>query len=1468
MAIYYSAELQAGGNFPLIDSDAIRGGYRSVNTLEELNQIDKSFVKEGMLCFVANNQTFYRYNRNFWIETKINNNSGVPILTKQMEDELGSNIPDKYIKIPDDKDLNGPVTNNTITITNNGNYIDILFSAIRKLQSEVARLKNSFRYGINSYTNTATAMSTVLNDNKNIDEEPLWAIEENDLSQLIECTFEMGVEHPLVGEVVADLDNKLLYITQADFIDPEKGFSVQPDPKSFLYLTADSKQISIEFGGETITNIDLNTLDFAKVSLYNIMILVSKKTTKDSTDPTLYGDNYIWISIQDAHTDKVLIQGYYNNSNVLSKSKVQLSTAHYISKISFNNLKLYKFNSYTKAQDFSSEVIPNIPNDENYKFGVAHLTIRSIQNNDMLKQVINQLQNNELIWIEATSELLIKSKGKIYNIGSNKHNNNNMTIEELIANLNNLGIIITNNQSGDYDIKLANLSGITFIHQETGKKFRLEVDSEGKLRSTLEDTDTLKKRLEGLSFINSEERGFVSKLRIAEANRDGASFSGATDVGLLSDRIKIGAIYSPIPGRTVYGCSHAYIELENSSDKDFNLTGCYLHMAYKNKAETVIKTLPLTGTLKAGSTYLIRCKQYANFKDKNTVIKVKTFDQEWYDNGQLLDLQKEGLHLLLIYNTPTTLTTVTYAEKYPGKKSWKIKNDNLIDAVQVRDKSITSWVTDLFSINDAGITRDYILKNTYELDPAKQAFQALCEKDSSRTRGTGKNDFKPLYIDVDTISFPHSSEEYPVNLFTPKASFENKNISTDKSKLNTDRPNMVYCSFGINMHTTRCFNWVSVGSFNEYVWIRKKGTQTWTKFESYSHSDSPVASVTVGDFTRKGFSAEVNNAVYARIQGRFPGDNSFYTVHKCIIETTAPVGTKQEYEYMVGRDSVIGKPDLDHISKIMMFTIYPENTEPRIYQTTDQQGFYWLEYQTWAGSAKALFEKIESDLKKETFIPIIINTGDMTQNGTRVNEWLDYYNGGSCLTDKYEHMSVVGNNDLCGSNPDLLGTGDDSGKSNSYYHFLFQCFEIPDNTDLIINGKYAPSTYYFECKVGPSNYERIIGINSEFTFINCKEWFKLTTSDPDIVYNIYTGWTTGNTIAVQTPEYTKSFTPIYNTLYKWLSEPGRRCITACHEMPFTVMTRQNLTVDSSNPGYTNESRSVDGKVGGALIGSHLNQLTKVDNTAMYWFSRLLEAKGVKLCIGGHKHTYTCSYPVREFYFYANGTKNSLKDGPMPMGPDLSDEFANGKHKVTWKYIKKDDSLLISNNGKFKVPDGTYNAFISDNLEFNTSRLPIVKFSGTVYKVSSPTNKAPYTNSELSSVYLPIIGNSTMDNGVVYFMCQATGYKQTSNKELPGSAQAFTQLLPLTTYNSEKNKDEASPEQQLPMFGIVKYKERLTLQLVRVINVQISKKHPLYNNPGDYSTLPVSLEYINCENSDYIKQHFGEWSSQEANIISI
>jgi hypothetical protein len=59
-----------------------------------------------------------------------------------------------------------------------------------------------------------------------------------------------------------------------------------------------------------------------------------------------------------------------------------------------------------------------------------------------------------------------------------------MTTAELIANLEALGIIVTSVEDNNYNLELANLTGVTFIHEGSGKKFDIEIDAEGNFKSS------------------------------------------------------------------------------------------------------------------------------------------------------------------------------------------------------------------------------------------------------------------------------------------------------------------------------------------------------------------------------------------------------------------------------------------------------------------------------------------------------------------------------------------------------------------------------------------------------------------------------------------------------------------------------------------------------------------------------------------------------------------------------------------------------------------------------------------------------------------------------------------------------------------------------------------------------------------------------------------------------------------------
>ena len=1380
MAIELISELTQKNNqkFPLLDANKIRGGIYQPTKLTEMNNIPDNCRKIGMLCYVKEVDKYFKLNtENTWEEANFSGVSSIPVLDQSMLDGMEVQ-PSKYITIPNiEKDLTStPISNK---IEPNGTYVDILFSAIRKLQSEVARLKNAFQYGINSYTDTNTAMSTVTKGITNPDEEPLWCIEEEDLSEIY--SMEINQNHDLLPIQNVDVSTEgILKISNATWTYNKGDIN---DPKLFIYLTTTDIDINIQLLPDYTFNI--KDLNLSKLDSYNIMICINR----------VKNANFIYISIGNAQRSQIIKEGYLNKAKQLQIKAYYLADSYSFNTITFNNLNLSKLNLYSKYQDFSKQVIPSMPTDQDYKYKVAHITVRSVKTQDILKSIQNQLPNNELIFVEQGTKLWIKNNDKLFSLSSGGGiiDDGGMDEAGLIEKLKEMGIVREEGQG----LEINDISDLTFIHQDTGSKFKFIVDSSGELRSQKlgVSSELLSFRTQGIE-LKDNVRGFIGQLRSAENNVSNI----AIDAGINADRVKIGAFYAPLKDDEIHGCNRAFVELENTSDSDFYLDGCYLHYTCPNSInEQIVYHLPLTGCLKAGSTYLVVGKKYAN--DANVYIHVDSFDQEWFVNGELIDFTidiSKSYGLALTYgkadlqatdylfksSDSTSLTPLGLADKQSSFPY--ILDSSFIDAIYINKLVANSSNKGYWANSAVAIKSNTMYKNMFELDPAKQAFQSCNKVDSSRSRWQSTNDYWIMDLSNPIIKYPHSKATYELNHFSPKASFEHKNVSTDKSKLNTQKPNMVTCSFGVNIYTTRCFNWISVGYYNEYVWIRKKGNTTWQRFESYK--DNTQSTTTTYPY-RKNYSEDLINTTYKRIIGHFPGDGTAYTAHKCVLvlNQNAP-SSKEVWEYVVGRANG-NNPDSEHTSDIQTFTLYPNTYKPVIYQVTDQQGFHWVEYQVWAAAANKLYEKIQQD-KSNAIIPILINTGDMTQNGTRINEWYDYYEAGKVLFKEYEQMNVVGNNDLCGTNVNNLGTGDDQGKSNSFYFHVFYCYDIDESVfKPVVNNKYIPSLYYFDSK----DY-RFIMINSEITMVNCKDWFGLTDGDKTI--NIYTGFTIG------TDKYNSSFTSIYTMVYNMLNT-NKKCIVACHEMPFTVITNDSITDSQASI-----SRSLNKS--NALIGSHTNQISNTDtNKGTYWLSRLLEFKHVKLCIGGHKHTYACTYPVREYFYFGDGKNSKDNFADYSMSETLEND------NVTWKQNDKD-----------------------------LTKFPLTKRADVG---EATTGFYPYT---------PV---PNLEGGVVYFMCQATGYKLTSNKELPSANQKFSMVIPQTTISG--GADKADNDQKYPMFGIVSLDtDKYTLKLVRIVNSFKSYKFDQLN----YSTDPMILQYFVQNDSD----NYGSWSSTETVMYEI
>ena len=436
-----------------------------------------------------------------------------------------------------------------------------------------------------------------------------------------------------------------------------------------------------------------------------------------------------------------------------------------------------------------------------------------------------------------------------------------------------------------------------------------------------------------------------------------------------------------------------------------------------------------------------------------------------------------------------------------------------------------------------------------------------------------------------------------------------------------------------------------------------------------------------------------------------------------------------------------------------------------------------------------------------------------------------------------------------GTDTEKLGTGDDNGKSNGHYFHVFYCYEVDPEINPIIPSsdetpqyKYIPSFYYFENESSEHiDSYRFVFLDSEITTINCRDWFRRVTSDGTPI-SVYTGWPISDS---DSAEYDGGFKTVYTMIYDILDEArtnGQHIIAACHEMPFTVVTNDNLKI-----GTSNADRSMNGD---SLVGCHCNREGKLKEKSIYWLSRLLEHFQVKLMIGGHKHTYACTNPLREFYFYDNGEKNSLQDGPMTMTRTLEHD-----DEVSWNV-----SLGFVSGDALKTY--SIDSESETKVAFNTTKIPIM---------DTPTESANgvSVNSEIIWPYYGVSEDSYPK--VVYMMCQATGFKLKSNKELPSNQQKFSYVIPHT--DNSGTSDAPNDNQLQPMFVELQMSgNNYSVYLARIENITNGTK--LFSQQA-FSTGAAILKYlkgneagINPTTRELDDPMFGHWVENKVALIEL
>lgn len=653
--------------------------------------------------------------------------------------------------------------------------------------------------------------------------------------------------------------------------------------------------------------------------------------------------------------------------------------------------------------------------------------------------------------------------------------------------------------------------------------------------------------------------------------------------------------------------SHSFIELCNISTQELNLNGLYLHYTEGEATPRLWVTLPLTGRIKAGGTFLIRGAACSVYDTNTTLIKVGepdmywTKDQTknpmvcevdtdeyqhsiWDDEGYLKLSRTCSIYLSGGYEETTqqsyslALTTPFDSQPLSADSLWKTGG------------YVAKYYIDLLGIGAGSIACSSPFDNTknnmdpknclifryYNMDPVKQALKTPKDQNNN-------NNAQWTYFNLARIN-----ENVDIQKYVPKNSKQGKTIFFNKADL-VEGPNVVTCTFGYDAHKTRCFNWISKDYYDEYIKIWTDSEENAEIYESFKEGDGRASNGRNWD-----------SPIYNRIRN-VATNGVAYTVHKFIMDFNLPTGvSSKKFYYKVGREG--------HWSTTHSFTLRSRQSVIQNgfqwVQVTDQQGFHDEEYKTWGIVSE--FIKADGDQDADKGYDFIMNTGDQTQNGNRINEWLAYYRDSAEFYRDREQMFVIGNNDLCSKDPLMLGTGEDINKVNPENINFFFTYEHPYGLPTTPEGKYIPSIFSF---IYGDTY--FLGMNSEFTNTSQLDLFGV-----DATYQEEQNGPMGIYACVKT-WCDSELTHLDNQIV-WK-------VAFTHDNPFTLLTKEQIYGKKSGGTitYTYLDAELRENINYSRGGSHLNSV------GGYWFSKFLEDNNFRLCIGGHKHTYTCSRPMRD-----------------------------------------------------------------------------------------------------------------------------------------------------------------------------------------------------------------------------------------------
>ncbi len=139
-------------------------------------------------------------------------------------------------------------------------------------------------------------MSSVVSDIQNEQDEPLWAVDESNLSGIV--SLNINEEHGLTGNIDTSIVRKLKITGTTTW--KNELFNSIKDNQIFIYISSSNSNIKIHLKQGTNTKIiDLNTI-INKQYNQNIMICISRKITIENNTN---GSNYIYITADNISTN-------------------------------------------------------------------------------------------------------------------------------------------------------------------------------------------------------------------------------------------------------------------------------------------------------------------------------------------------------------------------------------------------------------------------------------------------------------------------------------------------------------------------------------------------------------------------------------------------------------------------------------------------------------------------------------------------------------------------------------------------------------------------------------------------------------------------------------------------------------------------------------------------------------------------------------------------------------------------------------------------------------------------------------------------------------------------------------------------------------------------------------------------------------------------------------------------------------